>query len=512
MEPSTGDAQQADFSNSRRDVQPLRKSSRRWRARRSTARFVSTHCLRYVMQTPHLQLCGCKRMFGPRVILRYIQHYVADPASAIAPAPTSRVLGQVRLRQLDALRGIAALFVVFNHYALTVPESVRQLSGFPNGLLDAAAWLTPWPWLRVTPLRLVVDGEAAVDVFFVLSGFVLALPVTLSRQPEFWPFLLKRACRVYLPFVVVILLFAALYAHVPMSPAQGASRWLNANVPVPGSYSVMAHLLMTGHYSDMVLDPPMWTLVHEMRMAVIFPPLFLAIRRIGAARTLGACVLVSIVASFGLSDSYSGSWQATLHFLWMFAAGSTIAYHRTFLLGLLVPTRPALIAVLWICAVLLLVTPFNRVWSDFLIGCGACLLIILCLPESWASRQLSASVPIWLGKVSYSLYLIHVPILVLALSGHIVSSLVAFLVTLPLAEFTYRCVKSPAHRLGILLSRMAGRGRTDTARRVRGRWRTDRLPDHATGDAIAGSVQPMGGSGDGAAMRDGAEDAGGAAA
>ena len=361
-----------------------------------------------------------------------------------------------RLRQLDSLRGIAALFVVFNHYVQTVPEAARLSSGFPGGVLNPGAWLTPWPWLRVTPLRLTVDGQAAVVLFFVLSGFVLALPVTRTRQPAFWPFLVKRACRVYIPFAVVILLFAALYACVPVAPGPNTSRWFNTNVPVPGRYSVWAHLLMTGNHADMMLDPPMWTLVHEMRMAFVLPLLFLAMRRFGVARSLAACVLLSVGASFGMSDSVSGSWQATAHFLWMFAAGSAIACCRTDLQALLTRARPAVMGVLWVGAFLLLLTPFDRVWSDFLIGCGASLLIVVCLPNSRITRHLTAAVPLWLGRVSYSLYLIHLPILVLAISGRLMSPLMAFILTLALAELTYRCLEAPAHMLGIRLSRMIG--------------------------------------------------------
>ena len=58
-----------------------------------------------------------------------------------------------RLRQLDSLRGIAALFVVFNHYAQVVPEQVRHAID-KGGLLTPSTWASPWFWLRYTRLRL----------------------------------------------------------------------------------------------------------------------------------------------------------------------------------------------------------------------------------------------------------------------------------------------------------------------------------------------------------------------
>jgi peptidoglycan/LPS O-acetylase OafA/YrhL len=361
-----------------------------------------------------------------------------------------------RLRQLDALRGIAALIVVFNHYAQVVPEAVSHAIDH-TGLLSAEVWTSPWFWLRYTPLRLFVDGEAAVDVFFVLSGFVLALPLSLDRQPEFWPFVVKRLCRIYLPFAIVIGCVALAWMIVPTGPAPAASEWLNGLRPRPGAYSLLQHLLMTG--SDMSLNPAMWTLVHEVRMAAVMPLIFLMIRKLGPVHTVALCLVISLLFSFGMTDSISGSWQATLHFIWMFAIGSALAFGR----GSLIARHrgPLATASLWALAIALLVVPFNRVWADFLIGWGAVLVIVLCLSHNRAASLLSLPLPLWLGRVSYSLYLIHLPILIIAVTGGLaLGALPALLVlTLAMAEACFRAIEAPSHALGVMLSRtMLSRG------------------------------------------------------
>jgi peptidoglycan/LPS O-acetylase OafA/YrhL len=363
---------------------------------------------------------------------------------------------KARLRQLDALRGIAALFVVFNHYAQVVPEGVRHAIDH-TGIVSLGALASPWFWLRYTPLRLIVDGQAAVDLFFVLSGFVLALPLTADRQPEFWPFIVRRLCRVYLPFAIVIIGIAAAYALVPTAPSAWASDWLNGLRPHPGEYSLATHLLMTG--SDTSLDPPMWTLIHEVRMAAVMPLIFLMIRKVGPAQTVAAGLAISVVASFGMNESISGSWQATWHFLWMFAAGSALAFNR---FELLAPARnPKATAWLWALAIILLVVPFNRVWADFLIGGGAVLLIVLCLPQGRIVSALTSPVPLWFGRVSYSLYLIHLPILILAVTGGYFAGVLpaVLLFTLALAELAFRTIEAPSHALGIMLSQMIRKSR-----------------------------------------------------
>ena len=362
-----------------------------------------------------------------------------------------------RLRQLDSLRGVAALFVVFNHYMQTIPEHIR-LAVYPG------VWMTPWPWLRFTPIRLVVNGEAAVDLFFVLSGFVLALPLKSDRQPQLPSFLIKRFCRVYLPFATVILLVAVAYAVIPTTQSPPASHWLNGLLPPP-NYSLVSHLLMTGQPDDMTLDPVMWTLVHEIRISAFLPLLFLSIRRFGSAQTVTICLAISLSVSFTMTDSVSGSWQATLHFLWMFAAGSALSFNRNSLVERTWNYR--LTACLWILSIGLLIVPFNRVWADFFIGSGAILLIVLCLPKSAVVDALTSLPLLWLGRISYSLYLIHLPILIIAVTGGCIdiapSSLaLLFIITLILAEVIYRTIESPAHKIGIFLSKIIGNTRPPT--------------------------------------------------
>ena len=137
------------------------------------------------------------------------------------------------------------------------------------------------------------------------------------------------------------------YAVVPTAPSPSASNWLNGLLPYPGGYALSAYLLMTG--DDTRLDPPIWTLIHEVRMAAILPIVFLFIRKVGAPQTVAACLLVSLLASFGMTDPVSGSWQATLHFLWMFAAGSAVAFCR---FGKMAKLRDCKLTIcLWIFAI-----------------------------------------------------------------------------------------------------------------------------------------------------------------
>ena len=91
----------------------------------------------------------------------------------------------MRYASLDALRGIASLMVLTHHCVLAGLVPVPP--GFWTGLS------------RYTPLHLFVSGRPPVILFFVLSGFVLA--ISLNRPGTgYAAFAVRRLCRIYLPY------------------------------------------------------------------------------------------------------------------------------------------------------------------------------------------------------------------------------------------------------------------------------------------------------------------------
>jgi peptidoglycan/LPS O-acetylase OafA/YrhL len=88
----------------------------------------------------------------------------------------------MRLRSLDALRGIAALVVVFHHALMVFPQEATA----PNGLSDLRNWLDPLAWLRWSPSRVILAGRPAVILFFILSGLVLTLPFLGPSPMGYW--------------------------------------------------------------------------------------------------------------------------------------------------------------------------------------------------------------------------------------------------------------------------------------------------------------------------------------
>jgi peptidoglycan/LPS O-acetylase OafA/YrhL len=168
-----------------------------------------------------------------------------------------------RFRSLDSLRGIAAVIVVLHHLMLAVPEASQG-------------------HFRLLDLPLSLGGRFAVMLFFVLSGFVLALPYFADKHLAYGRYLVRRFCRLYPPFAFAVLISAFLCWSLGGKSLPMVSSWLNDPWSNAVTTSVvMSHLLMEGigKSQSIDLDSPIWSLIIEMRVSFVFPLLVDYVRR-----------------------------------------------------------------------------------------------------------------------------------------------------------------------------------------------------------------------------------------
>lgn len=354
-----------------------------------------------------------------------------------------------RIEALDAMRGIACLVVVLHHLWQTLPEVVTAPWA---GVLGFA--------LGMTPLEALRTGRAPVMFFFVLSGYVLSLPLLRGGGTTYPAYALRRVCRIWLPLVAAVLLSALLLGLVGNAPVE-ASRWFHDDswTEAPSVAGILAHLLMLGTADAVGLNNVMWSLVHELRISLVFPVVVLAAR----LPPLPACALLlgaqagadaALLAGGHALRPYHGtdlghSLLITAHFLPAFLLGALLARHATVLLRGL-DRLPGLSRLLLGTGALAMLT--FRV--DAVGSIGAAFVILLVLHSAPAQRVLGARPLGWLGRVSFSLYLIHLPILLAAvrllpevlplpviLAGVLVVALLA-------SEAMHRWVEVPSIALG----------------------------------------------------------------
>ncbi|WP_428395914.1 acyltransferase family protein [Lichenicoccus sp.] len=327
----------------------------------------------------------------------------------------STVSSAGRIKSLDSLRGVAALTVVFYHCFLLFPGSYAyHHSPFHGGARDLYSWFTR------SPLCLAISGPAAVLVFFALSGLVLTFPLTRGQLVR--EYYVKRILRIWPPFAVAILFSVILEWFVQPGPIEGFGRWISFTWNEPLSAGlVREHLLLLGGTRN-GLDNPMWSLTHEMRVSLIFPALVLAMRATPILTCVISVLMLGLAAVLPAHGNIITTQLAmTASYLFLFASGALLGLHlravRSFVAGL--PAWASVTA--WIFALsLTTLTPgpnsaVGSICNGVLLlvaGLGALAIVALCTTENRVTHCLETPFPSWLGRISYSLYLVHVPIIV----------------------------------------------------------------------------------------------------
>jgi peptidoglycan/LPS O-acetylase OafA/YrhL len=359
---------------------------------------------------------------------------------------------KMRYAQLDSLRGLAACTVVLCHATDVLPVVYHN---------PERVW-----WLTGTPLALLVAGHAAVVFFFVLSGYVLALP--FLKGPVSWPaFAFRRICRIWIPYIVAMVVAVGCAVLFHPTPVAGLSQWANQPIAFPSGQLMLDHLLMVGVFPNGTYDPVIWSLVYEMRISLVFPLLVLLLRLGAWWRVLGAAAALSVaelVAERLPFWSGSEDLPMTLHYAGFFVLGMLLARDMPKLQALYARFSFRTKALLWVLAVACYthqawLLPHSRLqhiplYRDGLTAVGVSLFIVFALSASRFSTWLGSRPLVFLGKTSYSVYLYHAVILLSLVHlfyGKVPLVLLwlgTVLLTLGVATLSYHLIEVPSIRLG----------------------------------------------------------------
>jgi peptidoglycan/LPS O-acetylase OafA/YrhL len=366
-----------------------------------------------------------------------------------------------RLQELDALRGLAALYVLMHHNMIA--------AGLLTGRLQR--------WLEMSPLRGLMWGRPAVLFFFVLSGFVLTralrAPGTGLSARGYAGWVLQRSVRLGLPTLAALAISLLLYQCAYHGTWPGESGWLVDRLwhypPTPGEIARHALLLVPDH--GFALDNVLWSLVHEWRLSMLFP--FVAAAAIfQGKRGAALLVLIGIAVTGMVGGPFGESYDVGRTPLR--DVRTTLYFTLPFLLGVALEMAEVadLRADRWqVAAGLLAVLGLGRIGSDLAILMASVLLIWLAQQPGPLQRVLRHPVLVWLGMVSFSLYLIHEP--VLGVLHHTLHGLlspaaictISLAAAVPAAWLFYLGVERPVHRLARRIGHAQRSRRTTPARR-----------------------------------------------
>jgi peptidoglycan/LPS O-acetylase OafA/YrhL len=329
--------------------------------------------------------------------------------------------GRLRLAYLDGIRGLAALYVVLVHC---------WHSELAESLQPALVWLPITKFLRY--------GIFAVVIFIVLSGYCLMLPVVRSGQGKLSGglrgFYKRRIRRILPPYYAALLICLIIGGFTFWVEAVTPWQWNAQGIwdlkelfsPYFFGYQVLAYVLMIQNFDlwGMPLIGPSWTIAIEWQIYFLFAVFLLPIwRRYGLYVMLTIAFLVGVMPLYAFRPIAE---QTRLWFLGLFAIGMAVA-------DLSFSARTSLIrlrrSLPWMgMAIGFAGLAFFTEWLRFrmnldewiihtILGLGVACFLVDCTHQLTEGQSVSPALHFlesrWvvaLGMMSYSLYIIHAPV------------------------------------------------------------------------------------------------------
>jgi peptidoglycan/LPS O-acetylase OafA/YrhL len=361
------------------------------------------------------------------------------------------------IRELEGLRGLLALWVTIGHWTAVLPQSVAPLS--------QSLW-----------------SAEAVNVFIILSGFVISLLLTqtpVRTANDYYRYIARRWFRIWPAFVVVILACALLLplTHTTFLASDDFNTKkqvldLLADSSEHLGFHLATHLTLLhglvpldwNRFASYALIGQGWSVTLEWQFYVLAPLLIYLVARGGL---VGKAMLVVLLAAL----YYLGRYMPAAYFgnqLVYFALG--YACFRVWDWFQQAATAPRLwlargIAILALVIAYLLSARFGAsmvIWIGFF-------SVILLARHPQAGLEQSLCKPLlhpltqFLGAISYTLYLVHFQVMVLVLaglqqlglsgipmSGALLAGTLA--TAIPAAFLLSRYIERPGMRLGKRLS------------------------------------------------------------
>jgi len=321
-----------------------------------------------------------------------------------------------RLVEVDALRGVAALAVVLFHYT----TRFNELFGW-----------NPLPAISFP------DGHFGVNLFFIISGFVIFMTLEKTSRPM--DFVVSRFSRLFPAYWAAILLTFSI------------THWLGLPDKLVDAPTAFANIPMIhGLFSIQHVDSVYWTLEVEL----LFYCGMFTLYRLGCLNRIHLALLSLLVLRlayfilnrvWGIELSWTLSHLLNLKFIPWFALGISI-YLFISRNGKESWKKPGLTASSAILCLLI-------VDSLFLALLATVLATAVYLAASGRASLLRHGILVWLGSISYPLYLLHENIgwsLLLQLQSRGVSTDVAIVigiaVSLVMATALTYLIEQPAMR------------------------------------------------------------------
>jgi peptidoglycan/LPS O-acetylase OafA/YrhL len=363
----------------------------------------------------------------------------------VVPRPSQRI------HSLDGSRGFMSVIVLLWHCFLLFSPGIAVWV-LAHRQSTAAAW-----WFA-SDLGQVL--ATAIVVFFILSGVVLTR-LALRAVMNWRAYYSSRLVRLFLPSWVAILFGAALILAIPREHVPHDT-WLGG---VNATHVGIGDVLWQGTLLTQrpTIDNPLWSISWEVIFSILLPVFVLVAVKTSRAWlwVIAGCVIISGVG-YQLAIP-------TLTYMPTFLIGAVMGVQLDRLRALAASINATRLHTLWWWLVLLassiliwgsrvtaqlqLVKPFTAInhllAATFSLGFAG--FIFVAMGSASAVRFLTSRALQYAGRISFSLYLVHVPIIAtlgfLFLHELWVAPLIGIPVSIAVAILFATAVEWPAHRL-----------------------------------------------------------------
>lgn len=310
-------------------------------------------------------------------------------------------------------------------------------------------------------------GYVGVDVFFVISGYLITTIILTEKEAGRFSFLnfYERRARRILPALTFVILVSVFFAYYIMKPTD-LIEFSQSLIAVSLFSSNILFWLKTGYFMTMAELKPLlhtWSLAIEEQYYILFP-LFIIFTQRFKKRTV-----LALLSAIGLASLALAQWRAVDHpgstfyllptRLWEILIGSFVAYflfYSSWLRSKYLALPTWFYQTLSLVGLMLIVgsigffddkTPFPSVYTLFPTF-GTALVILFAYDQTYVKKILSTNVFVGIGLISYSAYLWHQPIFAFArlMSYKTPSNLQMFFLgifSLLLAYMTWKYIESP---------------------------------------------------------------------
>lgn len=311
--------------------------------------------------------------------------------------------------QIDGLRFLAIFQVMIYHAALRGQRVLglsteQQQHGLPG-------------WLP--------NGAAGVELFFFISGYIIALPFLAGRAPSLGKFFRRRLLRLEPPYMVALLLCFLALAAVGFAPGNAPGF---AKTDAPVWQSLLASMIYSHgliFQAPPRLNPPLWSLEIEIQFYILAPLIlagYLMLKRRATRVAFGIAVIVALIPAQVLLGRVDHFFDFTLlTHGYAFFIGIVICDLAIARNPLTLPASRLFDAALVIGIVLLFASgalfyptkgTILPAMATLVMRAAAILLIYYGAMRGVAGRKVM-SLPwlTFLGGACYSIYLTHVPVM-----------------------------------------------------------------------------------------------------